>query len=433
MRSYSWHSHIKKLESDIGDQCDGFNTGLIGINTSRDAAKMIANLIKKKKGSQMLIFTGNMGAGKTALAFAIAKEIGHEIPFQTTSGAEIRSEKKSVTLLLRDYCRKAIGINLLESVEVYEGELIDVMIDNLDCPKNKLSSGNVNIMLKTLEGSLRLKLHESLSASFVKENPKIGDIIRIFPINEIVRILGNGKSYKSNELNNNQFSVSLPKGKVYKKKNILQKITLFDLDYANLNFSRKKDNDQITLSHNLCMEVDNLLKKYIREKKAELIPGILFIDEAHVLEEMHLTYLAESLEFSFCPLIVLATNRETNFNFEKCSGSLFPKEFVKKCTNILVTIQQKHLLSKIVAVRAKNLNIVLTGNCLLEAGFISENISLRFGLMLINIAKFLMRSTDRVFINLEMISTVAFFFLNYRDSMQLLFFGKRSFSIYRIF
>lgn len=42
---------------------------------------------------------------------------------------------------------------------------------------------------------------------------------------------------------------------------------------------------------------------------AELIPGVLFIDEVHMLDIECFTYLNRALEQSLAPIVVLATNR----------------------------------------------------------------------------------------------------------------------------
>lgn len=42
---------------------------------------------------------------------------------------------------------------------------------------------------------------------------------------------------------------------------------------------------------------------------AELVPGVLFIDEVHMLDIECFTYLNRALESSLAPIVVLATNR----------------------------------------------------------------------------------------------------------------------------
>lgn len=51
------------------------------------------------------------------------------------------------------------------------------------------------------------------------------------------------------------------------------------------------------------------MNKYIEDGVAELIPGVLFIDEVHMLDIESFTYLNRALESTLAPVVILATNR----------------------------------------------------------------------------------------------------------------------------
>lgn len=433
MSSFSWHSHIRGIENREKLGLNEINTGLIGNFNCRKSAKFISELLKKKKKSQIIIFTGNSGSGKTALAFAVAKEIGKDIPFQMVNGAEIQSSKKKKTLILSENCRKAVGINFFENSEIFEGEIRDIFIDNQFKKFNELTNPIVHLILKTLEGSLRLKLHNSLGKSFIEENPKIGNIIRISPNLEKVKIIGVSRNSESTTIHSEKIYTSVPAGKVCKKKNIIQKITLFDLDYANVDFFQKNKKYQINPPENIEEEVNLLVSKYIEEERAEFVPGIFFIDEAHLLDDENLFFLTKLADLKFSPLIIFATNRETNFNFEKFAGSSFSGSFFKKCLNVHINPLEMKNCSKILAVRAKNLKIILTGSCLVRCGLLSEKKSLRMGIILVNFSKFLMNLYKKDFINHQILSATSLFFFNYHESLKLIKTGESMLSIMRIF
>ena len=52
-----------------------------------------------------------------------------------------------------------------------------------------------------------------------------------------------------------------------------------------------------------------MVNKYIDQGVAELIPGVLFIDEVHMLDIECFTYLNRALESSLAPIVIFATNR----------------------------------------------------------------------------------------------------------------------------
>lgn len=51
------------------------------------------------------------------------------------------------------------------------------------------------------------------------------------------------------------------------------------------------------------------MNRYIDQGVAELVPGVLFIDEVHMLDIECFTYLNRALESSLAPIVVFATNR----------------------------------------------------------------------------------------------------------------------------
>lgn len=57
------------------------------------------------------------------------------------------------------------------------------------------------------------------------------------------------------------------------------------------------------------MEINKVVNKYIDQGIAELVPGVLFIDEVHMLDLETFTYLHKSLESAIAPIVIFATNR----------------------------------------------------------------------------------------------------------------------------
>ena len=52
-----------------------------------------------------------------------------------------------------------------------------------------------------------------------------------------------------------------------------------------------------------------MVNKYIDDGVAELVPGVLFIDEVHMLDIECFTYLHRALESTIAPIVIFATNR----------------------------------------------------------------------------------------------------------------------------
>lgn len=59
----------------------------------------------------------------------------------------------------------------------------------------------------------------------------------------------------------------------------------------------------------LRQEINNVVNKHIEQGIAELVPGVLFIDEVHMLDLETFTYLHKALESTISPIVIFATNR----------------------------------------------------------------------------------------------------------------------------
>lgn len=78
---------------------------------------MVVDLIKSKKMSgRALLFAGAPGTGKTAIALAIAQELGPKVPFCPMVGSEVFSSEIKKTEVLMENFRRAIGTLELTSV-----------------------------------------------------------------------------------------------------------------------------------------------------------------------------------------------------------------------------------------------------------------------------------------------------------------------------
>ncbi|KAF4699545.1 RuvB-like protein 1, partial [Perkinsus olseni] len=117
------HSHIKGLGLKPDGTAEPIASGLVGQEKAREAAGVVVDLIKTRKmAGRALLMAGAPGTGKTAIALAIAHELGPKVPFCPMVGSEVYSAEVKKTEILMENCRKAIGIRIKETKEVYEGE-----------------------------------------------------------------------------------------------------------------------------------------------------------------------------------------------------------------------------------------------------------------------------------------------------------------------
>merc|ERR1712046_355446 len=139
---------------------------------ARESLGIAVELIKTKKmAGRALLLAGAPGSGKTAIALGIAQELGSMVPFCPMVGSEVYSSEVKKTEVLMENCRRAIGIRIKETKEVYEGEVTELTPEERPDPNGGYGKKVTSVMigLKTTKGSKTLKLAPQIYESLQKE------------------------------------------------------------------------------------------------------------------------------------------------------------------------------------------------------------------------------------------------------------------------
>ncbi|CAD8044469.1 unnamed protein product [Paramecium primaurelia] len=428
------HSHIKGL----GLQEDGTalenGSGMVGQQIAREAAGIFVDMVKSKKlAGRALLMAGPPGTGKTAIALAIAQELGSKVPFYPMVGSEVYSAEVKKTEILMENFRRAIGLRIKETKEVWEGEVIELKTEEKDDQTGygKVVSAVV-ITLKTSKGSKTLKLDPSIHENLTREKVTIGDVIYIEANSGNVKRVGRCDVYNSEYDLEAEEYVPLPKGDVHKKKEIVQDVTLHDLDVANakpqgghdfvslMNQMNKKKKTDIT--DKLRGEINKVVSKYIDQGVAELVPGVLFIDECHMLDIEAFTFLNRALESTLAPIVVLATNRGYSQirGTDIISPHGLPVDLLDRLLIIRTTPYNLEDIIKILAIRGQTEGLKITEEALQELSNIGNQSSLRFAILLLTPANILAQTSGRDEIAIQDIQEVHELFLHAKQSAKIL-------------
>merc|ERR1711988_741280 len=174
------HTHIKGLgldENGVAVQCAA---GLCGQEKAREAAGVVVEMIKSKKmAGRALLLVGAPGTGKTAIALGIAQDLGTKVPFCPMVGSEVYSSEVKKTEILMENFRRAIGLRIKETKEVYEGEVTELAPEETENPLGGYGKvvQSVMVALKTTKGQKQLKLDPSIYENIQKEKVAVGDVI----------------------------------------------------------------------------------------------------------------------------------------------------------------------------------------------------------------------------------------------------------------
>ncbi|KAL6400594.1 TBP-interacting protein [Ilyonectria robusta] len=286
------HSHIKGLGLKSDGYAEKQSGGFVGQAGARESCGVVVDLIRAQKmAGRGVLLAGGPGTGKTALALAISQELGTKIPFCPIVGSEIYSTEVKKTEMLMENFRRAIGLKVRETKEVYEGEVTELTPEEAENPLGGYGKtiSTLLIGLKSAKGQKKLRLDPSIYEAIQKERVSVGDVIYIEANTGACKRVGRSDAYATEfDLEAEEY-VPIPKGEVHKKKEIVQDVTLHDLDVAN---SRPQGGQDIMsmmgqlmkpkmteITEKLRGEINKVVSKYIDQGVAELVPGVLFIDE----------------------------------------------------------------------------------------------------------------------------------------------------------
>jgi RuvB-like protein 1 (pontin 52) len=317
---------------------------------------------------------------------------------------------------------------------VFEGEVVSltpVESENTLAGYGKTIS-HVLIGLKTTKGTKQLKLDPTIYESIQKEKVVIGDVIYIEANSGAVKRVGRSDAFATEfDLEAEEY-VPLPKGDVHKKKEIVQDVSLHDLDVANAKPQGGHDimsmmgsmikSKKTEITEKLRTEINKVVNRYIDQGIAELVPGVLFIDEVHMLDIECFTYLNRALESTLAPIVVFATNRGicTIRGTDLSSPHGIPVDLLDRLLIIRTSPYSLAEIKQILAIRTEVENIKADEKALEALAKIGEATSLRYAVQLLTPCRILSETNGRDTVSQEDVAEVSALFMDAKASAQML-------------
>lgn len=391
----------------------------------KQAAGVIARMIKEGKiAGRGVLLAGPAGTGKTAIAMGMAKELGEDTPFATMAASEIFSMEMSKTEALTQAFRKAIGVKIKEESEVIEGEVVELEIDR---PAAGQISKMGKLTMKTTEMETVYDLGTKMIEALQKAKVTAGDVITIDKASGKITKLGRSfaRSRDYDAAGPSTKFVQCPPGELQRRRESVHVVTLHDVDVIN---SRQQGflalfaGDTGEIRAEIREQIDTKIAEWREEGKAEIVPGVLFIDEVHMLDIECFSYLNRALESDMAPVLVCATNRGITrirgTNFKAPHG--IPIDLLDRLLIVNTKSYEEEEIKKILDIRFDEEDVLVAPDAADLLTKIGAETSLRYAIHLIAAASLAAQRRKSSKVEIEDISKAYTLFLDVKRSVQYL-------------
>jgi len=378
----------------------------------------------------------------------LAQELGSDTPFTAMSGSEVFSLEMSKTEALTQAFRKSMGVRILEETEVIEGEVVEIQVDtSLVGPsssvaaeggkKKTASTSNSSnkgglektgrITLCTTEMETVYDLGAKMIEALTKEKVTAGDVICIDKASGKITKLGRSfsRSRDYDAMGAQTRFVQCPDGELMKRKEVVHTVSLHEIDVINSRqqgFMALFTGDTGEIKAEIREQIDAKVAEWREEGRATIVPGVLFIDEVHMLDMECFSFLNRALESDLAPVLVIATNR----GISKIRGTDYksphgiPLDLLDRLMIVSTVPYAREEVYSILKVRCEEEDVEMADDALELLTRIGMETSLRYAIHMIITASLLAEKRKSPQVEMEDIKRVYGLFVDVKRSTQFL-------------
>merc|ERR1719199_1292887 len=420
------HSHIRGLGLDDALEPRNVSQGMVGQQQARKAAGVVTKLIQAGNlAGRAVLLAGPPGTGKTAIAMGIAQALGTDTPFTTIAGSEIFSLEMSKTEALTQAFRRSIGVRIMEETEIIEGEVVEIQVDEPTAGSGGEKVGRIT--LRTTEMETVYDLGAKMIEALTKEKCSAGDVITIDKASGKISKLGRSftHSHDYDAMGAQTRFVQCPEGELQKRKEVVHVVSLHEIDVIN---SRQQGflalfaGDTGEIKPEVREQIDTKVAEWKEEGKATIVPGVLFIDEVHMLDIECFSWLNRALESDLAPVLIIATNRGITkirgTNYKSPHG--IPIDLLDRLLIVSTTPYDEKEVHKILHIRCEEEDVEMEDDAKDLLTRIATETSLRYAIHMIMAASLVCSKRRGTEVSVDDIKRVYSLFVDVKRSTQFL-------------
>jgi RuvB-like protein 2 len=236
-------------------------------------------------------------------------------------------------------------------------------------------------------------LGQKMIESLTKEKVTAGDIITIDKATGRISRLGRSftRARDYDAMGPQTKFVQCPEGELQKRKEVIHTVTLHEIDVINSRqqgFLALFSGDTGEIKSEVREQINTKVAEWREEGKAEIVPGVLFIDEVHMLDIECFSFLNRALESDMAPVLIMATNRGITrirgTNYQSPHG--IPIDLLDRLLIISTVPYEENEIKQILKIRCEEEDVEMSDDALTILTKIGKETSLRYSIQLITTA-----------------------------------------------
>ncbi len=241
--------------------------------------------------------------------------------------------------------------------------------------------------------------------SMSKERVMAGDVISIDKSSGKITKIGRSytRSRDYDAMGADTKFVQCPDGELQKRKEVIHTVSLHEIDVINSRtqgFLALFSGDTGEIRSEVRDQINTKVGEWKEEGKAEIVPGVLFIDEVHMLDIECFSYINRALEDELAPIVIMASNRGNT----RIRGTTYrsphglPLDFLDRVVIVSTQAYGEDEIRQILSIRAQEEEVEVTANALELLTRIGKERGLRYASNLITTSTLLSqkRKADKI-------------------------------------
>merc|ERR1711959_218344 len=307
---------------------------------------------------------------------------------------------------------------------IIEGEVVEIEIETpADGPAAKWGK----MTLKSTEMETIYDLGSKMIETIQKEKMSAGDVVTIDKSSGKISLLGRSftRSRDYDAMGAQTRFVQCPEGELQKRKEVVHVVSLHEIDVINSRsqgFLALFAGDTGEIKDEVREQIDTKVAEWREEGKATIVPGVLFIDEVHMLDIECFSWLNRALESSLSPVLIIATNRGITTirgtNYKSPHG--IPIDLLDRLLIVSTSPYSESEIRKILHIRCEEEDVEMSDDAKDLLTRIAMETSLRYAIHMIMAASLVCSKRKGTEVEVEDIKRVYSLFVDVKRSTQFL-------------